>query len=163
MLLLQCSMRIPRIRYFRPLFSPTSIQYSSCMSPCPLFVPRHQESLIGARSTTLRFNTFISTSNKISEDRRQYEKWETKFKEFKEFVQQHGHARVPQSHESLGSWVNASRKEYKKFVKDQKPCWMTPERVALLEEAGFVWNLDETKWMENYEKLCRYYRDYGHV
>lgn len=87
--------------------------------------------------------------------KKQQDTWNSKLEEFKAFIQQHGHGRVPQSHDSLGNWVNHNRKQYKKRS-------MTPERLEVLEQAGFVWNADEAAWMDNYEEMCEYYREHGH-
>jgi len=143
-------------RFFRPLVTDRNYFVAFCSSV------RQWQGISFIRVPTLASFRLASTS-RAAERRRQHEKWDSKLDEFKQFVRENGHARVPQSHESLGIWVNANRKEYKKFLqKKDEPCWMTQERVKILEEAGFVWDVDEAKWMDNYKEMCSYHREHGH-
>eukprot|EP00544_Gedaniella_sp_CCMP2646_P014990 CAMPEP_0202484532 /NCGR_PEP_ID=MMETSP1361-20130828/3605_1 /ASSEMBLY_ACC=CAM_ASM_000849 /TAXON_ID=210615 /ORGANISM="Staurosira complex sp., Strain CCMP2646" /LENGTH=235 /DNA_ID=CAMNT_0049113213 /DNA_START=95 /DNA_END=799 /DNA_ORIENTATION=- len=115
------------------------------------------------RTTTTTTTTTTSTTDATNTTRpRHGDSWNSKLKELEQFVKTNGHACVPQSHNTLGWWVHANRKEYKKFQSHTRPCWMTAERIQHLENAGFIWNVDKEKWMDGYEKLCHYQRQHGH-
>jgi hypothetical protein len=115
------------------------------------------------RTTTTTITTTTSTTDATNTTRpRHGDSWNSKLKELEQFVKTNGHACVPQSHNTLGWWVHANRKEYKKFQSHTRPCWMTAERIQHLENAGFIWNVDKEKWMDGYEKLCHYQRQHGH-
>jgi hypothetical protein len=62
------------------------------------------------------------------------EKWESKYAELVEYKRIHGHCRVPQSHSSLGRWVNTVR-GYRRRAK------LSEERVRRLDLLGFTWDM----------------------
>nr|ABE10993.1 putative helicase [uncultured Prochlorococcus marinus clone ASNC612] len=73
--------------------------------------------------------------------------WDEKFAEFKIFVSENGHANIPQSHPTLGSWVGRLRNRYKKGT-------LEIEKIKILESYDqWEWNILDAKWEENYEKL----------
>ena len=57
--------------------------------------------------------------------------------ELKRFREEHGHCNVPQRYfknPSLGAWVSQKRNDFKKGD-------LSEDRIARLEEIGFVWNV----------------------
>lgn len=160
-------MMLPRINQSRHYILPLSTWLGPRLSSnplqscdeCPSRYPAwaHSFQAVSAFSTAPnRPTTTTTTTNQKQQDR-----WNRKLQDFNDFVRQHGHARVPQSHDSLGRWVNANRKQYKKYIAGTNPCWMTTERIELLQEAGFVWDADEATWMDFYDQMCNYHKEHG--
>ncbi|WP_180375819.1 helicase associated domain-containing protein, partial [Chlamydia suis] len=86
------------------------------------------------------------------------EAWEKNFLELKRFREEHGHCNVPSvypQNPSLGVWVKHQR-EYFKSAK------LAEDRIARLEELGFVWDVTEEAWEENFLELKRFREEYGH-
>mmetsp|Transcript_25503 Transcript_25503/g.61313 ORF Transcript_25503/g.61313 Transcript_25503/m.61313 type:complete len:309 (+) Transcript_25503:118-1044(+) len=76
-------------------------------------------------------------------------KWEEKYSDLIEYKRVHGHCNVPtrskkKEYQKLGNWVGWNRVEYKKH-KDGKDSTITEERIKLLEDIGFCFNLFEAK------------------
>jgi len=103
----------------------------------------------------------LSTS-RPAERQPQQDSWNNKITLLKDFIKQHGHARVPQSHPILGNWVNMNRKEYKKLLLGEQPSRMTPTRVQQLTKLNFVWNENDAAWMDYYDEMCLYEKEHGH-
>lgn len=83
--------------------------------------------------------------------------WEEGFAHLKEFVDQHGHSRVPQGFRTddgyrLGGWVNTQRGLEKR-----------PDRRERLEALpGWTWNPRVSQWEEAFTQLKLYSERYGH-
>ena len=81
------------------------------------------------------------------------------------YKRQHGHVKVPQSHFvpqkegppiNLGNWAQTQRQDFKHGK-------ISPERVAKLNEIGFVWGIrDKCGWMPRYRDLIEYRNEFGH-
>ena len=79
-----------------------------------------------------------------------------------------GHCNVPSRQSSLGIWVRNQRMEYKKFCAG-KTLSMTPHRVNILNNIGFVWDAsdkigfkkDNEGWMQMFEQLMEYKEKHG--
>jgi hypothetical protein len=68
--------------------------------------------------------------------------WEERLGELVEFRQLHGHCNVPSRYKenhSLSVWVQVQRRQYKLSQEKDKRSYMTKERIARLEETGFIW------------------------
>mmetsp|Transcript_28255 Transcript_28255/g.76559 ORF Transcript_28255/g.76559 Transcript_28255/m.76559 type:complete len:597 (+) Transcript_28255:160-1950(+) len=52
-----------------------------------------------------------------------------------------------ETHRSIARWVVAQRKRHKSLSVEQK---------ELLNKIGFVWDYQEARWLEQYERLCDY-------
>jgi len=59
---------------------------------------------------------------------------------------------------AIYGWANKRRTE--KTKKDPK---LTPERIAALDELGFVWSADEARWMKNYTATKVWMKQNGNV
>ena len=96
--------------------------------------------------------------------------WNLRFEELKQYISENGNACVPGIYplnQSLGLWVAKQRRGYKvrlggKRVGDSNnETSLSEERIEKLNEVGFIWDIHEANWMERYEELKRYSRDYG--
>ena len=86
------------------------------------------------------------------------EAWEKNFLELKRFQEEHGHCKVPQRYPQnpqLGSWVSNQRADFKKGD-------LSEDKIARLEEIGFVWDVLEEEWEENFLELKRFQEEHGH-
>ena len=91
------------------------------------------------------------------------EKWDQKLTELIEFRAANGHTLVPHTYDpnpQLARWVKRQRRQYK-LMQTGKTSTMTPERVAILEEAGFVWDSHEVSWREKVQELVQYREKHG--
>jgi superfamily II DNA or RNA helicase len=89
----------------------------------------------------------------IEEDR-----WNEGYEHLKDFVEHEGHCLVPSQYKNnasfgLGYWVGDQRGR-----RDAT----SPERVTLLDELGFVWNVEESAWNEGYEHMKNFVERVGH-
>ena len=65
------------------------------------------------------------------------------------------HSLVPKiypSNPNLANWVDMQRTQYR-LLKVGMPSYLNDERIASLEEIGFVWNVHDFKWQQRYEEL----------
>ncbi|WP_257616739.1 helicase associated domain-containing protein, partial [Chlamydia suis] len=86
------------------------------------------------------------------------EAWEKNFLELQRFREEHGHCKVPEGYPQnpqLASWVSNQRSDFKKGK-------LAEDRVARLEELGFVWRVLEEAWEENFLELQRFREEHGH-
>ena len=91
------------------------------------------------------------------------EKWDQKLTELIEFRSANGHTLVPHTYgpnPQLARWVKRQRRQYK-LMQNGKTSTMTPERVAILEGAGFVWDSHEVSWREKVQELAQYRKKHG--
>jgi len=68
--------------------------------------------------------------------------WEERLQDLIGYKRVHGHCIVPSNFESnpqLAVWTKRQRRQYKKY-QDWTSSSMTPERIAKLENIGFVWD-----------------------
>ncbi len=91
------------------------------------------------------------------------QKWMEKYELLKEYQKEYGNIDVPQSYEvdgvKLGIWLAAQRQAYK----GHKSSKLTSVQIKLLEELGINWNFFDKKWMEKYELLKEYQKEYGNI
>jgi hypothetical protein len=90
--------------------------------------------------------------------------WNDHFQELADFRQIHGHSLVRHSHPGkrrLLLWVKRQRYQYKMHKKG-KPCTMTEEREATLEQLGFIWDSHAATWDERFSELVAFQSECGH-
>ena len=95
----------------------------------------------------------------------QTEKWQDKFQELLDFKQLHGHCQVPHGYRpkpTLARWCKRQRYQYKLFL-EEKPSTITHERVAALEQIGFVWDSHMTLWNDRLQDLQDFIAELGHA
>eukprot|EP00816_Leptocylindrus_hargravesii_P011744 CAMPEP_0196815602 /NCGR_PEP_ID=MMETSP1362-20130617/50747_1 /TAXON_ID=163516 /ORGANISM="Leptocylindrus danicus, Strain CCMP1856" /LENGTH=630 /DNA_ID=CAMNT_0042192627 /DNA_START=193 /DNA_END=2085 /DNA_ORIENTATION=+ len=92
------------------------------------------------------------------------EEWDLRFKELREYKENHGDCMVPQQYsenKGLGAWVAKQRHEYKLLLAGKKTA-LSEMRVKLLESEGFVWAVHEKMtWQQRFEQLIQYKAKYG--
>jgi Helicase associated domain len=85
--------------------------------------------------------------------------WMERYAQLQAFVRQHGHCHVPQdypTHSGLGQWCMNQRTQYKRHVQGQSTA-LTSQRMSLLQDLGFVWNVKEHNWHCMLLRLRDYY------
>lgn len=98
--------------------------------------------------------------------------WRDMFHRLKLYKETKGDTLVPQNYEEdppLGKWVNTQRRQYKLHASGRHSL-ITPERIELLNEEGFVWDAsaisrftkDNLQWQEMYKTLLKYFEENGH-
>lgn len=90
--------------------------------------------------------------------RAQEARWDVRFKQLVEFVDQHGHARVHRSDDvpnGLYSWVLQQRQMMKQGR-------LSEFRKGKLDALGFVWDMQEYTWRKNMDDLKTFYQEHGH-
>jgi superfamily II DNA or RNA helicase len=89
------------------------------------------------------------------------EYWEEGFGRLKEYVEHHGHCRVPASYivdgYRLGQWVSNQRANYANGILD------ADRQHRLQELPGWTWNLFADGWEEGFSRLSRYVERHGHA
>jgi hypothetical protein len=91
-------------------------------------------------------------------DELRHTKWYNQYEKLVEFERTNGHCIVPRRYEqdmALGQWVINQRSSH---TNDK----IRHDRKELLDEIGFAWNADESRWNQQYEKLVEFKRRNGH-
>lgn len=88
--------------------------------------------------------------------------WQKNFDALVAYKNEHGDVRVPRQYEKapkLSEWVTEQRRQCKARL-EGKSSAMTAERMAKLDQLGFVWQFrDRMDWNERYEKLLEYKKE----
>lgn len=90
------------------------------------------------------------------------EDWSVRYRELCEYKEKNGNANVPAiygENSALGIWVKNQRMDYKRFRQGQKH-HITTDRIQMLNDIDFVWNLD-TPWEQRLEELLAYKKEHG--
>lgn len=87
--------------------------------------------------------------------------WQDGIKHFKEFCESNTTYIVPQKHIcddgfTLGSWCNSRRGEYRDNL-------MKQSKIDELNNIGFIFDVDEYKWIIEFESLKIFKQKYGHT
>lgn len=82
--------------------------------------------------------------------------WNDRFEELVQFKNVHGHCVVPKNYGSLGSWVRDQRHKMKKGG-------LLYDKISLLEEVDFVWDVHQWQWNQTYHELLEYKEKRGHT
>ena len=77
------------------------------------------------------------------------ELWDWRYRELKQYRDEHGDCNVPRSQGPLGEWVHSQRQSYKEGKLSQ-------ERVDLLESIGFSWAPTDEAWAARLNELTKY-------
>lgn len=94
----------------------------------------------------------------------QEDQWMQQYAELKKFAKETGHTFVPCGYpdrDSLARWTKRQRYQYK-LRSEGKVSTMTKERIALLDELGFIWNSQIAVWEKRLGELKHYKRLTGH-
>ena len=74
--------------------------------------------------------------------------WQSRYNELQQYIQENGHAYVPQKYPVLGLWVMQQRRQYKLLQDGKRSSFNGTDgqkRVQLLEQIGFVWRVERNK------------------
>eukprot|EP00978_Attheya_sp_CCMP212_P045945 scaffold367074_cov98-Attheya_sp.AAC.1 len=72
------------------------------------------------------------------------QQWNMRYQELKEYQAEHGDCLVPSRYHpnpALGMWVRNQRNAYSVWKNEKGKSSITPERIELLEQLGFVWDV----------------------
>mmetsp|Transcript_21754 Transcript_21754/g.32135 ORF Transcript_21754/g.32135 Transcript_21754/m.32135 type:complete len:224 (-) Transcript_21754:37-708(-) len=89
--------------------------------------------------------------------------WRNNFQKLVLFRQKHKHCNIPKRYKPdppFARWAQRQRYHYHMFVAG-KPCPMTQERVEMLDDLDFIWQVKEATWLERFNELVLYKKDYG--
>jgi hypothetical protein len=98
------------------------------------------------------------------------DKWEVHWSQLKAYKEKFGHSQVPthfSDNPKLGRWVHTQRHQRRLLLKGKKSC-MTPERIALLDQLEFSWEVrpslerPRATWQQRFEELQAFYEVYQH-
>ncbi|KAG7337814.1 helicase domain protein [Nitzschia inconspicua] len=106
----------------------------------------------------------VNASKSARFRRDQAEQWSERYDELILFLKEHGHCRVPRNHKKYGalsSWVKRQRYQYK-LRSEGKSSFLTDERVAVLEQLGFIWDSHTSVWEQRFEELQKFQKQFGH-
>ena len=97
---------------------------------------------------------------------RQTQLWELRYNEVVSFVEEFGHARVPEDfppNPSLGKWVKRQRYNYKRYQTGDSST-ITTAQIRLLSNVGFEWMCKNNQpWHKSYEELVSFVEEFGHA
>ncbi|KAL7447868.1 hypothetical protein ACHAWC_000168, partial [Mediolabrus comicus] len=83
--------------------------------------------------------------------------WMDRYDELVAFKEKYGDTLVPVRRSGpLGLWVDKQRQAYRKGE-------LSKERIQLLDEIGFVWNVRAEQFDINYNKLVSFKEKHGHT
>jgi hypothetical protein len=99
--------------------------------------------------------------------------WDEMYSNLCSFKSKYGHCRVPhhrggdssfppEEFKGLGTWVQRQRQGKKGKGKMALKCRLTQDRIGRLDKLGFVWNVRESFWDEQFEELKRFHKENGH-
>jgi len=97
-------------------------------------------------------------------DRPSSDQWDVRYDELLSYIKDFGDACVPAKFAEnipLGTWVKNQRRCYNKFQNGYALCSITKERIQLLNNIGFEWNIHSSAWNVHYEELVSYVKKFG--
>ncbi|KAL3775199.1 hypothetical protein ACHAWO_003815 [Cyclotella atomus] len=81
-----------------------------------------------------------------------YKSWDENYGLLLEYKRVNGYCKVPRNHAVLGPWVMHQRSDR---------TTMSQNRIEKLDSIGFIWDVNEHDWNENYKQLMEYQRKNG--
>ena len=95
--------------------------------------------------------------------------WFEMYEEAKKFYFLNGHLNIPIDYCSngykVGYWISNQRVSYKNRFENSSNgrSIMSDERVKLLEDIGMVWDVRESDWLFNYERVKKFFLENGNI
>ncbi|KAL7503992.1 hypothetical protein ACHAXN_001704 [Cyclotella atomus] len=85
-----------------------------------------------------------------------YKSWDENYGLLLEYKRVNGYCKVPRNHAVLGPWVMHQRSDR---------TTMSQNRIEKLDSIGFIWDVNEHDWNENYVSTCIvcYHWDENHL
>jgi len=91
--------------------------------------------------------------------------WEQRYEQLKEFHRIHGHTAAPRQEDpdwiGLRQFVQRQRKQYNKWKKGEET-FLTADKIELLNEIDFLWDMHEAQWLERLQDLADFRNEFGH-
>jgi hypothetical protein len=81
--------------------------------------------------------------------------WHSMYTDLIAYKSKHGHTNPPDSSGPLGKWVNDQRYKANKSK-------LLKHRIQKLNEIGFEWAIQESRWIKKYNMLQTFKKKYGH-
>ena len=91
-------------------------------------------------------------------------RWNKNFKELLNYKKQYGDCLVPYKYAnnpSLYLWVKRQRYQHSLFLNGTKESSMSPHRIKMLENIGFVWDVHGATWEKRFQELNEYKQQHG--
>lgn len=89
----------------------------------------------------------------------QDERWIENYKKLCDFKERFGHFSIPPNHpdyQELASWA-----KHQRFLNKRRK--LSPERIAALDELGFIWSGQGARWDRLYQEVVRFHAKHGHT
>jgi Helicase associated domain len=180
-----CSVPVETSSMASTVFDRKRTGYGAMMASEPQHKKQRRESnsnqlFTSSQSTHVYNNHGISVTNQVADHQHQNtntnaitesesgsaqtSKWIAKYLELIEFKRLHGHCCVPtkwHGNFALAQWVKRQRYQYQ-LAKAGKPSSLTKQRRLLLDQAEFVWDLQDAVWEERLNDLMEFRKSHGH-
>lgn len=88
--------------------------------------------------------------------------WNDMYKQLIEFKNKYHHVNVPRRYpenKKLANWCQLQKSNYKSRMEKGNLTIMSEERIKLLEDIGFIWDLEDYNWNKNLKELENYYKE----
>jgi hypothetical protein len=90
--------------------------------------------------------------------------WEYHYQLYLNYTAQNPDTPVPLNHPELGNWVRKQRLDYRRWQQGSAGDSKEPERrIKQLQQAGFVFDVQDHVWHQKYRKLMDFYDQHGHT
>ena len=114
----------------------------------------------------LRKPTIMEMDNASDKSQTQHQKdnkrsWDQYYHELLEFINENGHSSVPPTNSGLHRWTRSQRYEYA-ILKKGRASALKPSQVEKLDNAQFVWSLQNESWENMFRQLREYFGVHGH-
>ena len=95
---------------------------------------------------------------------RSEERWNRNFRALRAYYMRYGDLDVPKDYvTSDGLRLGLFLKNLRAYRDTKYRASLTPERVALLDAMGMIWDVEAHRWQETYRAARAYYRANGHL
>ena len=127
------------------------------------------ESIVGRSKQFATHYLYASSTQKQNDDgnimntspKKRRRSWEESYDLLCNYKDINGHCNIPQSTKPLGTWTNTQRVEYAKYIKGTTSS-ITAKRKKLLDDVGFIWDVQGYTWNTRYNELCEFRKINGH-
>ena len=105
-----------------------------------------------------------SSNNSSTTSSFKTEQWSGRFRELIRFKEEFGHCLVPHNwpqNKKLAQWVKRQRYQHR-LLEQGRHSTLTADRVAQLEDVGFVWNSHKAGWDDKFQQLKDFALKYKH-
>lgn len=105
------------------------------------------------------------SSTSSPKDKKEHDKWTKNFNKLLNYKKKYGDCLVPYNYElnrSLFLWVKRQRYQYSLFMRENKQSNLNLDRIKMLDDIGFVWDLQKTTWEKRLNELIEYRKLHGH-